>query len=226
MSLSPSSKSTGSCVCVAVLVSTASSRQSIIPSILFLHSSEWIPRPSQPGQCRVLPCFSRRRLLRYVCRDLIFVHSSFVRTSTFFSGTARDRIVGIAGITIANFQEFFAPGIAVEKLVSPLGSSVLHVVSTDMNSSFLSFVPAIIPLLHRNSSCLSSASWFSDQAIFTKGHKLFVVVFVTHISVRYLSVTHELEPIEYLPCTVTYRPTHQSVNYSNVILLLFDQLCS
>ena len=48
----------------------------------FLQYFCYTPRPSQPGQSRVLPRLSRTFLLRHVGRDLTFVHSSVGRAST------------------------------------------------------------------------------------------------------------------------------------------------
>ena len=158
------------CVCVLLcLSSTASSASIIIPSILFPHSPEWIPRPSQPGQRRVLPCFSRRRLVEIRSSRSHFRPLFCCTHIHFFTGTARDRYCRDCRDHHRQSSGLLCPRNRCEKLVSPLGSSVLHVVSTDMNSSVFSFVRAITPLLHRNSSFLSSASWFLIRQISPKG---------------------------------------------------------
>ena len=82
----------------------------------FLHSSEWGPRPSQPGQCRSLPSLSRMFLLRCVRRDATFVHSPVERASANFSlALPKIELSGFHGSPTQNNQDLLIPRIAAKK---------------------------------------------------------------------------------------------------------------
>ena len=193
MSLSPSSM----CVCVLLCLSRMlPRRQSSFPQFFFHTHRNGFYDPHNRDNAEFCRVSQEGVWLRYVRRDLTFVHSSVVRTSTFLQALPGIELSGLQGSP----SPIFRTSVSQESLRETRLATRLISASRGINRHEL------ICFLVRASNHSFAASQFqlslicivvSDQANFTKGHKLFVVVFVTHISVCW-SLCHELEPIEYL----------------------------
>ena len=164
-SFSPYVDSSESRVHFAVFVSCASPASIIISSSLFYTQSERGPRPSQPGQCKVLPCLSRMFLLRYLRRDRTFVNSFVGRASTNCSpALPRIKCLGFLGSPTQMIRNSLSQ--------ESLPDSCLHTCLicaqrgvNRMSSSDVSFLPANTSLLHRSSRFVLSASWLLNKQI-------------------------------------------------------------
>ena len=163
---SPSLDSPRSCVRWPCLRPNASSAIIIILQFLFYNHQERGPRRSQPRQCGVLPCFSRVFLLRYVRRDLTFVHSSAGTCINEFSvALPRIELLGFHGSSTQIVRNFFCPKHGCQKVVSPLSSVCCMWCQQKELIRFLVLASKHSFLFHRNISFVSSASWFLNKQL-------------------------------------------------------------